>query len=277
MNIKTFEETTNEDITLVGGKGMSLGVISQAELPVPPGFIVTTEVYKNFFDKPIPNDVTNEILQAFKVLKTKRVAVRSSAVAEDSTTASWAGQLETYLNITEDNLIENIKKCWDSIHSQRARIYAQKQGLVESQQVAVVVQKMIDSEVSGVMFTVNPVTKNEDEIMLEAIYGLGELLVQGIVTPDSFIIDRRTLEIKSDTKGEQDVMLAYRDGQNKEIPLSSVFIDKKILESRNIKELAKLGLRTEGIFKTPIDIEWAIEKGEIFIVQARPITTLSKL
>jgi len=274
MNIIFFEQTTKEDIPLVGGKGASLGIMSHAGIPIPPGFIVTTEVYKNLFNKPFPSNIKNEILQAFDSLGVERVAVRSSAIAEDSTTSSWAGQLETCLNVTKANLIESIKKCWVSIQSERAKAYAQKQGLADNQQTAVVVQKMINSEISGVMFTVNPVTKNKDEIMLEAIYGLGEFLVQGMVTPYNYIINKRTLEVKSKTEGEQAIMLIYQNENNQEIPLPINLQHAEILRTNDIKQLAKLGLQIEDIYKKPQDIEWAKEKEKFFIVQARPITTL---
>lgn len=274
MNIRTFEQITKQDILLVGGKGASLGIMNNAGIPIPPGFIVTTDVYKNFFNQSISIDVQNEILQAFDNLGVERVAVRSSAVAEDSTTASWAGQLETYLNVTKDKLIESIKKCWVSTHSARAKAYAQKQGLAGNQEIAVVVQKMINSEISGVMFTVNPVTKNKDEIMLEAIYGLGELLVQGQVTPYNYILDKNTLEVKSNIKGEQETMLVYQNGDNKEMPLPTGLQIIEILKIDDLKQLSKLALQIENIYKHPQDIEWAKEKGRFFIVQARPITTI---
>lgn len=274
MNIKTFEQTTMEDISLVGGKGASLGAMYHAGVSIPPGFIVTTEVYKNFLTKPFSPDIRKEISLAFDNLRTERVAVRSSAIAEDSTTSSWAGQLETYLNVTKDNLIESIKKCWASMQSGRAKAYAQKQKLAGDQQVAVVIQKMIDSEVSGVMFTANPVTKNKNEIMLEAIYGLGELLVQGMVSPYSYIIDKHTREVKSNTVGEQEAMLTYQSKLNKVVSVKVNLHEREILKINNIKKLVEIALQIEAEFKTPQDIEWAMEKGEIFIVQSRPITTL---
>lgn len=274
MNIKTFEQITKEDISLVGGKGASLGIMSHAGIPIPPGFVVTTEVYKDFINQSLPANIQNEILQAFDNLGAERVAVRSSAVAEDSTASSWAGQLETCLNVTRDNLFESIKKCWASMHSERANAYAQKQGITENQQLAVVVQKMINSEISGVIFTVNPITKNGDEIILEAIYGLGELLVQGMVTPYNYVLNKRTEEVKSNTKGEQETMLVYQDGDNKEVPLPTDLQHSEILSINDIKQLAKLALQIEDIYKDPQDIEWAKESNKFYIAQSRPITTI---
>lgn len=275
MNIKTLEQTTKEDVSLVGGKGASLGIMSHAGIPIPPGFIITTEVYKNFVNKPIPSNIQNEILQSFDSLGAERVAVRSSAIAEDSTTSSWAGQLETYLNVTKDNLIKSIKKCWASMQSERAKAYAQKQGLADNQQIAVVVQKMINSEISGVMFTVNPVTKNRDEIMLEAGFGLGELLVQGLITPNNFILDKHTLEIKSKDIKSQDTMLVFQDGENKELSVSEDKRNEQVISNAVVKELAEIGKKIEDYCLSPQDIEWTMDsQSKIWILQSRPITTL---
>ena len=272
--IKTFSEITNNDIQLVGGKALSLGIITDAGIPVAPGFVVTTDAYKAFQSKTIPQDVQTEILDAFAMLASERVAVRSSAIAEDSKMTSWAGQLETYLNVTQTTLLENITKCWSSIHSQRAVAYAQIHGIsIKEQSVAVVVQKMVKSEVSGVLFTVNPVTKNSNEMMVEAVYGLGELLVQGLVTPANFIIDKPTLTIKSQTKGEQNTRLVFRAGENKEEPVPTNLQAANILDGKKIQELATLAIKIEDLYKAPQDIEWALENGNVFILQSRPITS----
>lgn len=275
MNIKTFGQIAGDDISLVGGKGTSLGIMTRAGIPVPPGFIITTEVYKNFFSKPLPSSTVNEILRAFDSMETERVAVRSSAAAEDSISSSWAGQLETYLNVTRDNLVDSIQKCWDSILSERAKSYAQRQGLsANNPQVAVVIQKMISSEKSGVLFTANPVTKNLGEIVLEATYGLGELLAQGMVTPYNYILDKRTLEVKSKSEGEQETMLIYQKSSNQVIPIPISVLCEEILSPNDIKSLATLALQIEDIYKYPQDIEWAIEANKIYILQSRPISTL---
>jgi pyruvate,water dikinase len=175
-----LDKIGSEDLSLVGGKAMSLGNMLKAGLPVPPGFSITTDAYKAGFTLAIEN----QIMEAFDKLGAERVAVRSSAVAEDSKQASWAGQLETVLNVNRAGLLDAISKCWESVNSEHAREYATQQGVTNADQaVGVVVQKMVDSEVSGVMFTANPVTNNLEEIVLESIYGLGELIVKGAVTP----------------------------------------------------------------------------------------------
>lgn len=239
MDIKFFNEISMEDVNLVGGKAASLGEMTKANFPVPLGFVITTEA------QGVINE--DEIFKAFDLLDSEKVAVRSSAVAEDSSQASWAGQLETYLNVSREDLIYKIKDCWRSIKSERAQSYAARQNLLGEQLlVAVAVQKMVKSKTAGVMFTANPVTNDRKEIVIESIAGLGEALVQGLVTPDSFVVDKESLEIKHN--GSQD---------------------------QKIKELAKIGKAIEDHFGNPQDIEWAIDKkGKIWILQSRPITTL---
>lgn len=273
--IKDFQEISKDDVKDVGGKGASLGEMTQAGIPVPPGFVVTTETYKKFINDPIPVDVEQEILKAFDELGAKRVAVRSSAVAEDSSGASWAGQLESYLNVTRENLIENIRECWNSIKSERALSYAAQQNLSEEDLVvAVVVQKMVNSEASGVMFSVNPISEDHNEVMVEAGFGLGEMIVQGIITPDNFIVDKSTFNIKNKDIQTQEIKLEFQDGENKEIKLSEIEGSKQKISDNQVKDLTLLGIKIEEHYGKPQDIEWALEKGTFFIVQSRPITTL---
>lgn len=274
--IKKFSEISKEDVTSVGGKGASLGEMTNAGIPVPSGFVITTSAHKKFIKEPLPIDIGEEILKAFDELDTERVAVRSSANAEDSSQASWAGQLETYLNASKEDLIDKVRDCWNSIKSQRALEYAAQQDLSEDQLfVAVVVQKMIESKVSGVMFTANPITKDTTEIMLEVGYGLGEFLVQGLITPDNFIIDKKTLSIKSRDIQTQDTMLIFKDGKNTEVAVPDDIKDKQAISDEKVKELAELAIKIENHYGKPQDIEWAIDdQGKIWILQSRPITTL---
>lgn len=273
--IKTFDQISKDDVAIAGGKGASLGEMSKAGIPVPPGFIITSKAYKQFYNTELPADFIEEIYQAFEKLGAQRVAVRSSAVAEDSKTASWAGQLESYLNTTKADLIENIRKCWNSIKSDRALSYAAHQDLNEEDLiVAVVVQKMVNSESSGVMFTINPVTGNRDELMIEAGWGLGEMLVQGMITPDNFIVDKQSLEITSKDIQEQEMMMVTKEVGNVEV---AVPVDQRLkpaLTDGQVRELAVLGKKIEDHYGSPQDIEWALEGGQLFIVQSRPVTTL---
>lgn len=272
--IKSFKEISKNDVKEVGGKGASLGEMSNAGIPVPPGFVVTAETYRQFVNLEIPLNIQEEILKAFDELGAERVAVRSSAVAEDSKTASWAGQLESYLNVTKDKLIENIKECWNSIKSERALAYAGQQNTSkEDLVVAVVVQKMVESEVSGVMFTINPINKDQNELMIEAGFGLGEYLVQGMITPDNFVVDKSSLVVKSADVQTQDKKLVFQDGENQEVVLSAEEGNRQTLTGEQVITLAKLGIEIENHYGSPQDIEWAYENGEFYIVQSRPITT----
>lgn len=274
--IKTFDQINKNDVLEIGGKGASLGEMINMGIPVPPGFVITTKTYKNFYNQEIPIEIREDILKAFDKLGLQRIAVRSSAVAEDSSNASWAGQLESYLNVGRDDLIEKIRECWNSIRSERALAYASEQNLPKDKLiVAVVVQKMIESQVSGVMFTANPVNKDRNEIMIEAGWGLGELLVQGMITPDNFVLDKKTLQVKTRDIQTQETMLVFQDGENKEISVSKDKQSKQKLTEEQLADLAKLGIKIENHYKAPQDIEWAIDNaGKIWIVQSRPITTL---
>lgn len=271
--IKKFSEISKDDVKEVGGKGASLGEMTQAGIPVPSGFVVTSQTYRQFENSEIPIDVKEEMLKAFDELEAERVAVRSSAIAEDSKTASWAGQLESYLNVTRGDLIDNIRECWNSIKSERALSYASEQNLSEDQLfVAVVVQKMVNSESSGVMFTQNPITHDTSEIMIEAGFGLGEMIVQGMITPDNFVVDKQTLEMKSKDIQTQETMMVFQDGQNMEVPVPADKKSEPSLSETQVRKLAELGIKIEDHYGMPMDIEWAMEKEKIYIVQARPIT-----
>ncbi|MEK7451153.1 MAG: PEP/pyruvate-binding domain-containing protein [Patescibacteria group bacterium] len=274
--IKTFNQINKSNVKEVGGKGASLGEMIKAGIQIPPGFVVTAQVHRKFMNDSLPADVEEEILTALDALGAQRVAVRSSAIAEDSSQASWAGQLETYLNVSRDNLINKIRECWNSIKSERALAYAGGQNLSEEDLfVAVVVQKMVESKTSGVMFTVNPITKDTNEIMIEAGFGLGELLVQGLITPDNFIVNKHTLEIKNRDIQSQDTMLVFRNGENKEISVPEGKKNEQTVSDKIIKELAEIGKKIEVHYAKPQDIEWAIDsQSKIWILQSRPITTL---
>ncbi|HEX5455780.1 MAG TPA: PEP/pyruvate-binding domain-containing protein [Candidatus Saccharimonadales bacterium] len=268
-----LDEISSEDLGLVGGKAMSLGEMIKADINVPPGFSITTAVYKSGFT----TEAENQVLEAFDKLGADRVAVRSSAVAEDSKQASWAGQLETYLNVDRAGLIKAVKKCWDSVNSEHAKEYAKQNNMAETDKaVGVVVQKMVDSEVSGVMFTANPVTNNLEEIIIEAIYGLGELIVQGAVTPESFIISKQTGQVIGGSPSRQDKMLIYKNGKNVEQKVPDDKLKEPTLKEEDLKSLIKAAEKIEKHYGLPQDIEWAIRGGELYITQSRPITTLSE-
>lgn len=280
--IKTFSEITKDDIAIAGGKGASLGEMVQAGIPVPPGFVILRSAFDRVFedgdfdgDVEIPEDIEEEILTAFKNLDAKFVAVRSSATAEDSSLASWAGELETFLNTTEVTLIENIKECWLSLFSARASAYREEQGLEDADiAVAVVIQKMVQSDVAGIAFTVHPVTKDRNQMIIEAAWGLGELIVGGMVTPDSYVIDKPERALIAVDVSEQEEMLIRGDAGNDMVEVPWEKRESQKLDTDQITTLTELCITIERHSGFPCDIEWAVEDNEIFILQSRPITTL---
>ena len=223
----------------------------------------------------MPDEIRKESFLYFHKYKMSYVAVRSSASMEDGAANSWAGELESYLNTTEKNLIRNIKKCWVSLFSPRALSYSIEKNLFfENNSVAVVIQKMIQSEVSGIVFTVHPVTKNKNQILIESCFGLGELIVGGEITPDSYIIDKRKdliLEIKVNL---QEKMMIKKGSKNVMAKISGRRKHQQKLTGRQIIELAELSQKIEDHFKKPQDIEWALKDNKFYIIQSRPITTL---
>lgn len=292
--VRHFSKLSKGDADIAGGKGASLGEMTQAGIPVPPGFVVLSNSFEQFIketdlvqeidavlatvdhraihtvesasekikelilSKDMPKDIEVDIEKAFAVLDTKYVAVRSSATAEDGKEHAWAGQLESYLNITKDGLLEKVKHCWTSLFTPRAIFYRFEKGLHNTKiSVAVVVQKMVDSELSGIAFSVHPVTEDYNQLIIEAGFGLGEAIVSGSVTPDSYIVEKDSQKIV-------DIKIS-----NSQRPGAQVLIETQILE------LSRIVLNIEKLFGFPVDIEWVYRGGKFFIVQSRPITTLT--
>ncbi len=278
-----LEDIDKEDLRTVGGKGANLGELF-GKFNVPPAFVVTTKAYNNFvelkelkkditeklskldvgnyellekiskelkkliLDREVFEDLVIEIDNALKKLKGNKFAVRSSATAEDLLTASFAGQQDTYLNVEKKDVVNAVKKCWASLFNPRAIYYRHKKKISHNVAMAVVVQEMVQADFAGVMFTVDPI--NKKYALIEAASGLGEKVVSGSVTPSSFMLNKKSLEIV-----EKNII--YR-------------IDENI-----IKKIAKIGLEIEKHYKKPQDIEFVIDKSnKLYIVQSRPITTL---
>jgi len=319
-NLVWFEDVDKNDLPLVGGKGANLGELTKAGIPVPPGFIVTTVGYFNFLEEAglreemgnileplnpddseqllqistkikdaitsaeMPQDIADEIREAYKKLG-GLVAVRSSATAEDLPDASFAGQQSTFLNIQgEDNVVVAVQECWASLFEPRAMFYRNEHGIDHMQVgIAVPVQRMVQSEAAGVLFTMEPVT-NESKITIEAVYGLGEAVVSGEMTPDHYLVDKERFTILEKQIVEQDWQLVKRsesdsdiDGTNVKLPVSDELRKEQKLSDDEIISLAKLGAKIEDHYQFPQDIEWAKEGGELYVVQTRPITTLKSI
>jgi pyruvate,water dikinase len=273
--IQPFREITKQDSRMFGGKVASLGEMIRNKIPVPNGFGISVEAHREFSSKPFSDEFNGELLRAFNKLGAKRVAVRSSAVAEDSGEASWAGQLESYLNTPLAELEQDIRRCWQSVEARHVKAYAEDKHLAkDALLVGVAVQAMVESEAAGVMFTVNPVTGHKDEIIIEATYGLGELVVQGIVTPDRYVVDTKTLTVSEFNITIKEQMMLYANGKNSIVKVPDEIADRNVLWETEISKLAHIGLKIATHYGAPQDIEWAKSRGKFFIVQARPITTL---
>ena len=272
---ETFEHIGIDDAKTYGGKAASLGEMTQAGFPIPPGFAISAQACRDFATGNPSDKFVEELLKSFDRLGADRVAVRSSAIAEDASDASWAGQLESYLNVTRNNLLMSVQECWKSIFSEWAKDYAKDKDVSEEDLlVAVAVQKMVDSDKSGVMFTADPITRDRNMLVIEAVYGLGEMIVQGLVTPDHWNVMKQPREVTNFEIAVQGEMMVYRESQNKVVRVPDEIGDKAILNEEQVLELTEIGLGIENHYSVPQDIEWAIETGRFYIVQARPITTL---
>ena len=214
----------------------------------------------------------HDLLEAEEVF----VAVRSSATAEDLPEASFAGQQATFLNIKgKNNLVAAVRACWASLFTARAIYYREKNNFEhEKVLISAIVQKMVNSQTSGIMFTINPATNEESEVVIEAVYGLGELIVSGAANPDFYLVDKKTRDIKKIKVRKQELGLFRNEqGENEKKEIEKDLQEKQILNHAQIKELARFGIRIEEHYGKPQDIEWAIEKDQIYIVQSRAVTT----
>ena len=234
----------------------------------------------------VPEDMALEILQSYDQLSQKlglgnsatAVAVRSSATAEDLPTASFAGQQDTYLNIRgEAALLEHVKRCWASLWTARAAAYRARQGFEHTKvYLAVVVQAMIPSEVSGIMFTANPVDGARDVAVINASWGLGEAIVSGLVTPDTLIVSKSAQEILDRRIASKDLAIHYApEGGVVEVEIPPEQRQQPALTDQQVFELVKIGSRIERHYGSPQDIEWAYAGGSWYVLQVRPITTLA--
>ncbi len=223
----------------------------------------------------MPDDLAEEIKQFYIKLSgthDRLVAVRSSATAEDLPDASFAGQQETYLNVIGfKDVVKHVQKCWASLFEARAIFYRTTNHYSHLKVgIAVPVQIMVQSEISGIMFTVNPLTNNRGEVSIEGAYGLGQPVVSGEVTPDQYIVDKESKEIKSKHLAKQTWQMTLEGN----MPISRAYQEKQKLSDKFIVELAKIGLKIEEHYGHPQDIEWGMEKKKLYIVQSRPVTTL---
>ena len=318
MYVVKFEDLSKSDIGIAGGKGANLGELTQAGIPVPPGFVVTAQAYEKFMDEAGINDQVMGILEKIDINDTKAlqaaaeeikqiiieapipedlvlfirefynelcqrvgeddtdVAIRSSATAEDLPEASFAGQQDTFLHVSgDDEVIEYIRKCWASLFEARAIFYREENNFEHSKvYIAVVVQKMAIADKAGVMFTVNPST-GEEIALIEGSWGLGEAVVSGDVTPDNYQVDKKDNEIINVTISDKKVMYTNdENGTSVKVEVPEEKRKERVLSDEELIELTEMGKRVQAHYGEPMDTEWAFERDNLFLLQARPITTL---
>lgn len=288
------------DVSLAGGKGANLGELIAAGFPVPDGFCITAEAYRSAVaplqadltalleagdpeavralvaDAPLPDGLEAGVLTALKDLGQGPVAVRSSATAEDLPEASFAGQQETFLGVTGDtDVLSAVRRCWASLWTDRAIAYRAERGFAHDVvRLAVVVQSMVAADSAGVAFTADPVTGRRDEVVIDAAWGLGESVVSGSVTPDSFTV--RGGQVTRRSPGDKTTRIDLEpDGRT----VTTTVADKErralCLTDRDVLRIARLARDVEAHYGTPMDIEWAIAGGTLWLLQARPITTIT--
>jgi pyruvate,water dikinase len=272
-DLRTLADIRPSDADSVGGKGLSLGLLVAAGLPVPPGFCVTTAAHRRLRGRGLAADpaLAAVVADAYRSLGGGLVAVRSSATAEDGAAASFAGQQDTFLGVAgEDAVLQAIERCWASLEGERAVAYRRRQGIAdEGLAMAVVVQQLVTAEVAGVLFTRDPLDVGGRRMLVEASWGLGESVVSGRVVPDRFHLDRSTGSVVERALGTKAVQ---RTPHGEEV----VPPDRQrvaCLTDGQLADLAQLGRKVEALFGGPRDVEWALAGGKLWLLQARPITT----
>ena len=303
------ELKNNLSVRELGGKGYSLGILIKNNFDVPKGFVIISKAFFNFLkyngltekieklasdiDKDnfqersekiknlilngkMAEEIVSEINESLSKLNLQSVSIRSSAVSEDSLKASFAGLHDTFLNIKVDiDLIsENIKKCWSSLFNKRAVIYRINKEIPHLEGMAIVIQEMIPAEVSGITFTTHPFDKKS--LLIEASYGIGNMIVSGKINPDYYIIDRKSLEIKEKKIKRKDKMSTAKEGEIKVVEVEKRLAEKQVLSEDKLKEIAKTCLKVENLFNYPQDIEWCIAYSRLWLLQSRAITGVIK-
>ena len=278
MNLLWLGDPKSFDVALVGGKAANLSRLARMYHRVPDGFCLPVTVMDEAHPFDLRNEITTAIsdLMACQSLSSLVTAVRSSAVDEDGAGASFAGQHETYLNIVGvEAIIEAVARCWESARSERALEYRRRQGLsAERPQLAVLVQQLVASDVSVVVFSANPVTGNRDEVLINASWGLGESIVGGTVTPDTFIVRKSDLAVTNRVIADKQHMTVSAPGGTREVDVPRFLRKEASLNDEQVVEMAKLALTLEVTMEHPVDVECAYAGGELYLLQCRPITTL---
>ena len=313
--VRWFDKIRLDDAPLVGGKGANLGELTAARLPVPPGFVVTAEAYRYAVEHAgiaerlaavlngantattadltraaeeaqalvrsvtMPDDLSRAVLDAYHQLSAAaRVAVRSSGIGEDAGDSSFAGMNVTFTNVQGDaDVLDSVVRCWASLYGARVMSYRVTRELRDVPSMGVVVMEMIPSERSGVMFTADPSTGDTGQIVIEAAFGQGEVVVSGEVEPDTYVLSKTGPTLQHVRIGTKDFKLVRGpDGKDQHVDLTPDEASRRVLDDDEVLALARLGLATEAHYGSPQDTEWAITEGHQYLVQSRPITTLDQ-
>jgi pyruvate,water dikinase len=300
-----FGEAACADVDVAGGKGASLARMTALGMPVPPGFVVPADALEAALadtaaairavlargeagedlavvaaeaialvrEADSGGAFPAEVAAAYAQLGDVPVAVRSSATAEDSEEASFAGQQETYLHVVGvDGIVERIRDCWCSFFTERALFYRSKKGSLSDLGMAVVVQRMVEPDVAGVLFTIDPTRGRRDRMLVEAVFGLGEGVVSGHLTPDHFVLARDGRLKRTKLSPQPYKIVAAPGGGTAEVTLSIEEGEAATVSEDQLARLAAVGIELEQRLGGPQDIEWAIQDDEIFVLQSRPVT-----
>ena len=302
MKVLRFDEPDCTEVASAGGKGASLARMAGLDLPVPPGFVVPAgalaaslgddeqklrealkegagaEAAERCRELVLAAELEAELAEAIATAhgelgEEPSVAVRSSACAEDSETASYAGQQETFLGVRgADDVLARVRDCWASFFAERALFYREKKGSLDDLAMAVVVQRMVAADVAGVLFTCDPVRRRRDRMVVEAVFGLGETAVSGQVTPDHYVLTRDGEVKKQQVAVQPLALVGDEQGGTAERELSEEEGGAPTLDEEQLRALARMGADLEETLGAPQDIEWAFEDGELYVLQARPVT-----
>jgi pyruvate,water dikinase len=294
VTVLRFDDPACLEVAAAGGKGSSLARMASLGLPVPPGFVVHAEALAETTGERLRAALQRDPASAVEVVRGATlseelreavtaayaelgpevpVAVRSSACAEDSQEASFAGQQETYLHVRgAEPVLDRIRECWASFFSERALFYRKEKGSLDDLGMAVVVQRMVGAEVAGVLFTCDPVQRRRDRMVVEAVFGLGEACVSGQVTPDHFVLARDGTLKRRRLSVQPLAVVSGEGGGTVERELDPEQGGAPTLGEEELRRLARLGAGLEEQLGGPQDIEWALEGGELYVLQCRPVT-----
>lgn len=299
MNYIAYIHNTPLKKESIGAKAFSLAELFN-HVAIPKGFVITAEAFSVFLKQvkkgndesrdmtqlllaqeilntDVPEDLKNQIIKAIEFLGLTSFSVRSSGVDEDGDKFSFAGQLETSLGVVVKEIFPHIKKSWASLYSAHLVSYASR-FTNRNMSLAILVQEMVDSDISGVGFSCHPVTGSRDVVVVESVVGLGEVLVQGAVTPWHYVVQKNDLSVVKKIPGDQEKFLRFSDTEQKicEYDIEYPLENKYDMDATRIEQVTQLVLRVEEFYNTPVDIEWAFAGDTLYLLQARPVTSLLK-